>query len=62
MITLAKAATITGKSEYEIIQLITTHRISHINNGGVVLVDVQEIKKADTISAGFKINNHGAKV
>ena len=62
MTPLPQAAKLTGKSEYEIIQMITTHRISHINNGGVVLVDVQEIKKADTISAGFKINNHGAKV
>ena len=54
MTPLPQAAKLTGKSEYAIIQLITTHRISHINNGGVVLVDVEEIKKADTISAGSK--------
>ena len=45
MTPLPQAAKLTGKSEYAIIQLITSGRISHYRSGGIVMVDVDEIKK-----------------
>lgn len=45
MITIQKAASKTGISEYEILKLIRQHKINALNNGGIITVNIDTLNK-----------------